>query len=432
VERTWTTELGPLCGRRVLLKGWLHRLRRLSSVSFLLLRDGRGVAQVVVHDPALARWVAGLAHESVLEVEGTAVAEPQAPGGVEVRDPRVRVVAAAAAAPPVELLRPLPRAQLPTLLDHAAVTLRHPRRRACFRLAAAAVRGFRDVLRSRGFIEIQTPKIVAAAPEGGANVFAVDYFGRRAHLAQSPQLYKQAMVGVFERVFEVGPAFRAEPHDTPRHLNEYVSLDAEMGFVRDHGTVMDLLRDVLAGMAEAAGEERDSLELLGVAAPEVPGRVPSLHFTEARSMVATALSEDLDRELDLAPAHESWLGDWALREHGSELLFVTGYPMARRPFYTHPDPRATEWSNSFDLLFRGRELVTGGQRLHRYEDYVAALAARGLDPEPFHGYLEAFRYGMPPHGGFGMGLARWVAGLVGAANIREVVLFPRDVARLTP
>ena len=433
MERTWTGELPARCGERVLLKGWLHRLRRLSGVSFLVLRDARGLAQVVIDDADLASWLDRLHAESVLEVEGVAMAAAQAPAGVEVRDPQVRVLVAAAAPPPVHLFQPAIRAQLPTLLDHAAVTLRHPRRRACFELAAASMAGFRASLRANGFVEIQTPKIVAAATEDGANVFAVDYFGRPAFLAQSPQLYKQTMVGVFERVFEVGPVFRAEPHDTPRHLNEYVSLDAEVGFIHDHRDVMAVLREAIAGMADAVrAEAGGAVALLAAAVPEVPREIPAVDFQDAQRLIAAATGECLEGELDLAPAHESWLGEWALAEHGSDFLFVTGYAMAKRPFYTHPDPADRARSNSFDLIYRGQELVTGGQRLHRHDDYLAALAERGQDPAPLAGFLEAFRHGMPPHGGFAIGLERWVARLVGAANIRETALFPRDLSRLTP
>ncbi|HEU5423653.1 MAG TPA: aspartate--tRNA(Asn) ligase, partial [Nitrolancea sp.] len=307
-----------------------------------------------------------------------------------------------------------------------------PRQRALFRLSAASMSGFRSTLRALDFVEIQTPKIVASATESGANVFAIDYFGRPAYLAQSPQLYKQIMVGVFERVFEVGPVFRAEPHDTPRHLNEYVSLDAEMGFIEDHTTVMRVLTQVLAGMVRAVGQEEAALATLGVALPVVPAEIPAIHFAEALELIAAATGEDVRGEPDLAPAHERWLGEWARREHGSEFLFVVGYPAAKRPFYTHPDPARPGYTNGFDLLFRGLELVTGGQRLHRYEDYLAALATRGQDPEPLAGYLEAFKHGMPPHGGFALGLERWVARLTGAANIRETTLFPRDLNRLTP
>lgn len=241
------------------------------------------------------------------------------------------------------------------------------------------------------------------------------------------------MAGVFERVFEVGPVFRTEPHDTPRHLNEYVSLDVELGFIEDHTTVMALLTRVLQGMAAGiAAEAADALALLGIALPDVPDAIPVIHFADAQELITRETAEDVRGEPDLAPAHERLLGAWARREHGSDFLFVTGYPMVKRPFYTYPDPARPDYSHSFDLLFRGLELVTGGQRLHRYDDYLAALAARGLDPEPFADYLQAFKYGMPPHGGFAIGLERWVARLVEAANIRETTLFPRDLHRLTP
>jgi nondiscriminating aspartyl-tRNA synthetase len=433
VERVWTTDLGDHVGERVRLAGWLHRLRRLSNVTFLVLRDARGTAQAVVEDPALVERLAGLHAESVLAVDGRAVAEPQAPGGVEVREPVVELLAPATAPPPLDLFRPLLQAQLPTVLDHAAVALRHPRQRAPFRIAAASMAAFRAALQEQGFTEIQTPKIVASATEGGANVFAIDYFGRPAFLAQSPQLYKQVMVGVFERVFEVGPVFRAEPHDTARHLSEYVSLDAEMGFIDDHTTVMGVLARVVERMVAGVREEAaDAVRLLGLALPDVPDPIPSVHFADALAMISAATGQDLREEPDLAPEHERWLGEWARREHGSDFLFVVGYPIAKRPFYTHPDAARPAHSNSFDLLFRGLELVTGGQRLHRYDEYLEALAARGLSPEPLAGYLEAFKHGMPPHGGFAIGLERWVARLTGAANIRETTLFPRDIHRLAP
>lgn len=286
--------------------------------------------------------------------------------------------------------------------------------------------GFRRVLDAKKFIEVSTPKIVGSSTEGGANVFGIDYFGRPAFLAQSPQFYKQMLVGVFERVYEVGPVFRAEPHDTTRHLAQYTSLDVEFGFIDDHRSVMAVLRDVVAGMrAEAA-------ERVGGELPEVPAEIPVIHFAEALDLISRATGEDVRAEPDLAPAHERFLGEWARTEHNSEFVFVTGYPMAKRPFYTHPDPQRPEFSNSFDLLFRGVELVTGGQRLHNEADYRAALRSRGEDAAPYESYLQAFHFGMPPHGGFAIGLERWTARLTGAANIRETTLFPRDLHRLTP
>ncbi len=433
MQRVWTTEIGRHVGERVRLAGWLHRLRQLSNVSFLILRDGQGLAQIVVEDAAQVEDLAALAPETVLTVEGTVVAEAQAASGFEIHRPCIEVIAPAVEPPPFEMFRPALKVQLPVLLDHATVALRHPRQRALFRLATASMSGFRAALKVRDFVEIQTPKIVGSATEGGANVFTLDYFGRPAYLAQSPQFYKQTMVGVFERVFEVGPVFRAEPHDTPRHLSEYVSLDAELGFIEDHTTVMEVVTHAVRGMLTAITEEAsEALSLLRVTLPEVPAVIPSIHFADAQELLFQETGEDARGEPDLAPAQERWLGEWAQRTQGSEFLFVTGYPMVKRPFYTHPDPQRPEYSNSFDLLFRGLELVTGGQRLHRYEDYLAALAARGLDPAAFATYLQAFRYGMPPHGGFAIGLERWVARLVEAQNIRETTLFPRDLQRLSP
>ena len=432
-DRVWTDDLAARVGERVHLQGWLHRLRRLAGVSFLILRDAHGTAQVVIQDPELVGRLAGLEHELVIGVEGVVSAEAQAPGGVELHDPAVTVISAADQAPPFDLYRPVIKAQLPTILDNAPVALRHPRRRAYFAIQAASMSGFRSGLRELGFTEIQTPKIVGSATESGATTFALDYFGKTAYLAQSPQFYKQIMVGVFERVFEVGPVFRAEPHDTARHINEYVSLDAEVGFIENEFTVMAVLTDVIAAMV--AGVEREAagaLAVLGLELPRVPRPIPDVHFLDAQTMITAATGEDLSNEPDLSPANERWLGEWAQREHGSDFLFVRGFPMSKRPFYTHPDPERPGFAAGFDLLFRGMELVTGGQRLHRYQDYVDALVNRGEDPENYAAYLMAFKHGMPPHGGFAIGLERWVAQLVDAPNVRETTLFPRDLNRLAP
>ncbi|HZU73957.1 MAG TPA: aspartate--tRNA(Asn) ligase [Acidimicrobiales bacterium] len=431
MERTLSSEIGAHQGGRVRLCGWLHHQRRLGQVSFLLVRDRAGIAQVVVTDEATRAEADRLVAETVVEVCGVVEASDQAPAGFEIHQPSVSVIAAPADTPPFELRRRKLPAQLPTLLDHAAVALRHPQRRAVAALAAASAHGFRASLDELGFTEVHTPKVVAAATEGGANVFPVDWFGRQAFLAQSPQFYKQTMVGVFERVYEVAPVFRAEPHNTARHLAQYLSMDAEMGFIADHTEVMAVLDRVLAGMLSAIGERaRPALELLELELPTVPERIPVVEFRHAQHLIEEATGEPVVGEPDLSPAHERWLGDWARNHHGSDFVYVVGYPMAKRPFYTHPSPADPAASNSFDLLFRGLELVTGGQRLHRYEDYLAALGGAELDP--YRGYLEAFRYGMPPHGGFAIGLERWVARLTDAVNVREVALFPRDMQRLVP
>ncbi|WP_328611885.1 aspartate--tRNA(Asn) ligase [Amycolatopsis sp. NBC_00345] len=415
MSRTLVADLREHAGATVKIAGWVHRRRELKSVTFVVVRDRSGTAQAVFpHSPPVTE-------ETVVEVTGRVTVNAQAPGGVELTDAVLTTIAEPSARPPFDLYRPAVSAGLPSILDNAAVALRHPLLRRRFEVAAASVAGFRRTLDALGFTEVHTPKIVATATESGANVFELDYFGRPAYLAQSPQFFKQAMAGVFERVYEVGPVFRAEPHDTARHLAQYTSLDAEFGFIRDHRDVMAVLRDVVAGMAAAAAPLAE--------VPDVPAEIPAVDFRAAQGLLAEHTGEDPRGEPDLAPAHERWLSDWARREHGSEFLFVTGYPMAKRPFYTHPAPSTPDFSNSFDLLFRGLELVTGGQRLHRHADYLAVLgdqAAHHTD------YLTAFAHGMPPHGGFAIGLERWTARLLGLANIREATLFPRDLHRLRP
>jgi len=435
MQRISTIEVSSHVGERVRVMGWLHSLRQLGGITFLVIRDGWGLVQAVAESGAeldpLQQGEIGV--ESVVAIEGQVVSEAQAPGGIELHDLHIEVITPVVEVPPISLNKRRITANITTLLDHAPVAHRHPARRAILRLAAGAMAGFRSTLIARGFTEIQTPKIVAAATESGANVFKLDYFGRPAYLAQSPQFYKQIMVGVFERVFEVGPVFRAEPHDTTRHINEYVSLDVEFGFIENHFTVMALLRDVIAGILTTLTKGYAAeLALLGVQMPVVPAEIPHIHFADAQELILQRYGVDVRGEPDLSPQDERWLGEWAQHEFGSDFLFVTGYPMRKRPFYTHPDPERPEYSNSFDLLFRGTELVTGGQRLHRYSDYLAALEKAGLPLEPFEYYLEAFRYGMPPEGGFAIGLERLLMQLTGAPNIRLTTLFPRDLSRVSP
>jgi nondiscriminating aspartyl-tRNA synthetase len=436
ISRVLSADLPEHIGERVTIAGWLHRRRDLKSVTFLVIRDRAGLAQVVLPpeqagtEPASADLPG---EETVLQIEGLVVANPQAPGGAELTEPIVTQLSGPAQPPPFDLYRPALTAALPTILDHAPATLRHPKLRAGFAVSAASAAGFRGALARLDFTEVFTPKIVESATESGANVFRLDYFGRPAYLAQSPQFFKQALVGVFERVYEVAPAFRAEPSDTGRHLAEFTSLDAELGFITDHFDVMAVCRDAVAGMVDSVRERASSaMQLLAATLPEVPAQIPHVHFTEALKLISQATGEDVTGEDDLAPGHERWLCEWSAREHGSELLFVHGYPLTSKPFYTYPDPVRPGYSYGFDLLFRGVEIVSGGQRLHRHDDYLAALAARGESPEPYAGYLQVFEHGMPPHGGFAMGLERWTARLTGAANVRQVTLFPRDLHRLSP
>lgn len=412
------TKKPPQPGENVTLSGWLESKRDFKSFSFLVLRTGSQTVQCVASAAALEpleRAEAG--PESVLRVTGEVAATDQTACGWELQVERIEVLSAVCEPVPVTLSHPELNANLATVLDHAGVTNRHESRRAALRVAAQATAAFRQTLSELGFTEVFTPKIVASATEGGSNVFELGYFGRPAFLAQSPQFYKQMMVGVFGRVFEVGPVFRAEPHATRRHLNTYTSLDVELGFIKNHECVMEVVEGVVWAMVEAVSDHLPS--------PLEQVRAPRVTFEEAKAIAGSG------EGLDLSPEDERLVGEWAMAEHNSPFVFVTGYPMAKRPFYTHPAENP-ERSNSFDLLFLGTELITGGQRLHRYEDYLTALEARGLSPEPFEEYLEVFRYGMPPHGGFAIGQERFVSQLLGLGNVREATAFPRDINRLTP
>jgi nondiscriminating aspartyl-tRNA synthetase len=434
MQRILSSQLSAHVGESVRVAGWVHRRRVLKSVAFLVLRDAAGLTQVVVSDPATRAQLETLPEETTVVVVGTVTSQASAPGGVELTSPVIEALTDPAEPAPFDLYRPELRTSLPTLLDHAPAALRHPRLAATHRISAAAVGGFRQALDAMSFVEIHTPKVVGTATESGANVFKLDYFGRPAYLAQSPQLYKQIMVGVFERVYEVGPVFRAEPSDTARHLATYTSLDAEMGFIEDHRDVIAACHATVRGMLDnICALASPCLDLLGVTMPALPEKPVVVHFADVLEMISAATGEDVTGEPDLAPAHERWIGEWALREHGSDFVFVEGYPTAHRAFYTHPDPTRPGYSRAIDLIFRGLELVSGGQRLHRYADYVQTLTGRGeTDLSVYSGYLDAMRYGMPPHGGFAFGLERFMVRLLDVPNVRQVTLFPRDLHRLAP
>jgi len=433
MERIYGSELSNYVDQKVKVAGWAHNLRRLGKVNFLTIRDVSGIFQVFLTESE-AIQLDDVLPESVVEVQGIVVAEAQASGGYEIHQPEITVLSRVSEGLPFSINQPVLKAHLDTFLDYAPFGLRYPKKRALFRLSAGVMQGFRKYLDQQGFTELATPKLVESATEGGANVFAVDYFGRPAYLAQSPQFYKQIMVGVFEKVYEVAPVFRAEPHATSRHLNEYISLDVEVGFIKNHFDVMALLSHVIRAIFGHL-QENYAYELgeLEIDMPALPDVFPHIYFPDAQEFIYQQHQEDCRGEPDLAPQHERWLGEWAKEEYQSDFLFVTGYPMKKRPFYTHPEPENPIYSNSFDLLFRGTELVTGGQRLHLYEDYLQALKKQGIsDLQLFDGYLQTFKYGMPPHGGFAIGLERLLMQLTGAPNLRETVLFPRDINRLSP
>jgi len=432
MDRILSTDALARPGETVRLAGWIHNLRDLGDVKFLILRDRAGLIQTVL-DPASHAALEGAGKESVVEIEGKVAPDARAKGGAEVRITSVRVLARAAE-PPLEINRPavLAKTHLDKILDHRPISIRALPIRAIFKVQAEILRGFSDYLRSQGFTEFKSSKIVATGTEGGANLFAIDYFDRRAYLAQSPQFYKQTMVGSgFERVFEVGPVYRAEKHETSRHINEYTSLDFEMGFIRDEQDVIAmqvaLLRHIVSSIAENCARE---IELLEAKLPVIGDTIPQLTFKEAVRLVEAGGHRLPEGDLD--PEAERRLCDWALREHGSEFVYVVGFPLAHRPMYTYFREEDPEVSRSFDLLFRGLEITTGSQRIHDHALLVRKMRERGLDPEHYTGYLSIFKHGMPPHGGLAIGLERLTMQLLGLGNVKEATLFPRDRRRLEP
>ncbi|HZU11379.1 MAG TPA: aspartate--tRNA(Asn) ligase [Chloroflexota bacterium] len=431
MERTLAADLPGKVGQRVKLEGWVHAVRKFGQVNFLILRDRSGTAQTVL-DPAALEKISGLQAETVVAVEGTVEPEERATNGVEVRDASLQVISPVTDVLPFEINKRVLKPSLDVFLNNAPVGLRFPAKAATFRLFSGLLHGFREYLSGNDFVEIHTPKLMGSASEGGANVFAMDYFGKPAFLAQSPQLYKQIMVGVFERVFEIGPAFRAEEHYTVRHLNEYTSLDVEMGFISGMDDVMDLLVALIQHMVTSTAERYPrEAEMVGMTVPRF-ATVPRLTLRDAQRLILDRYGEDHTAEPDLSPQDERWLGEWASQEHDSDFVFVTHYPTAKRAWYSKPDPADPEYSLSFDLIFKGQELVSGAQRINEYEEYLRVMEARNMNPASFSGFLEAFKYGMPPEGGFAIGSERLLMRLVGADNIRETTLFPRDVNRLEP
>lgn len=412
--------------RAVTLHGMVHALRDLGGVTFLTLRTREGLVQCVC-----PRRPEGVREECAVSVSGLLRPEPRAPGGAELAEAWFTVLSRPAAPPPVPLSKKS-SLSMDTELSLRPVTLRAPRARAVFRIQAAVCRAFREFLQEEDFTEIHTPKLGRAGAEGGSSQFRVDYFGRKAVLAQSPQLYKQVMVGVFERVYEIGPVFRAEKHATQRHLNEYTSLDLEMGFLRSFTDLMALEQGFLRRLVDLLRREyAGELALLGAELPDAQ-HIPAVRFDEAKRLAADAYGYAIREPYDLEPEEEQHIGRYAKEVWGSDFVFVTHYPGRKRPFYTMDDPEDPRYTLSFDLLFRGVEITTGGQRIHNYGQQVEKLKARGMEPEDFSGYLLFHKHGAPPHGGLGIGLERLTMQLCGLDNIRRASLFPRDRTRLEP
>lgn len=438
VKKKETQEISELLqsmqiGQTVKVNGAVHVIRDMGTVTFVILRKREGLLQCVYEKGSTEFDLKDIREGASIETEGTLMESEKAPNKIEIQMKKVKVLSM-----PEQEMMPLPvskwklNTSLEAKLNYRPISLRNIRERAKFRIQEGLTRAFRDFLYSQGFTEIHTPKIGAKGAEGGANIFKLEYFHRPAVLAQSPQFYKQMMVGVFDRVFETAPVFRAEKHNTKRHLNEYTSLDFEMGYIEGFEDVMAMETGYLQYAAELLEREYEKeLRILDITFPNVE-QIPAVHFSEIKEKVSEKYGHKMRNPFDLEPEEEQLISRYAKEEWNSDFVFVTHYPSKKRPFYAMDDPADTRYTLSFDLLFRGMEITTGGQRIHDYRALTEKIAERGMETDGMEQYLAAFKHGMPPHGGLGIGLERFTMKLIGEDNVRETTLFPRDLSRLEP
>jgi len=437
VKKADTLELGELLdkaliGQSVKVNGAIHTIRHMGDVAFVILRKRDGLLQCVYEEGTAGFELKDLKEAAAIEAEGVLEEEERAPGGIEIRMTGVRILSQPSAPMPLAISKWKLNTSLDAKLNMSSISLRNVRERAKFKLQEGIVRGFREFLYSEGFTEIHTPKIGAKSAEGGANLFKLDYFHRPAVLQQSPQLYKQMMVGVFDRVFETAPVFRAEKHNTKRHLNEYTSLDFEMGYIDGFEDIMAMETGFLQyAMRLLEKEYAKELEILNITLPKTE-RIPAVRFDRAKELASEKYNRKIRNPFDLEPEEEALIGQYFKEEYGADFVFVTHYPSKKRPFYAMDDPEDPRFTLSFDLLYHGLEITTGGQRIHDYQTLVDKIAAKGMEEEGLEQYLNTFRYGMPPHGGLGIGLERLTMKLTGEDNVRETTLYPRDLSRLEP
>ena len=429
----WDELLGTsLLNQEVILEGAVHSIRNMGDVAFVILRRREGLFQTVVENEKANLSVHDLKEAMTLRVKGILNEEERAPHGREIRIREVEILSAPAEPMPLAIDKWKLNTSLEAKLNLRPIALRNVQERSKFKIQEALTRAFRDFLYEQGFTEIHTPKIGARGAEGGANLFKFSYFHEPAVLAQSPQFYKQMMVGVFDRVFETGPVFRAEKHNTKRHLNEYTSLDFEMGYIDGFEDIMGMETGFLQYAMELLKKDyAKELQILKIELPKVD-QIPAVKFSEIKELVAEKYNHKMRNPFDLEPEEEVLIGKYAKEEWGSDFVFVTHYPSKKRPFYAMDDPEDPKYTLSFDLLFRGLEITTGGQRIHDYQTLLKKIEARGMTTEGMDQYLATFKHGMPPHGGLGIGLERLTMQLLGEDNVRETTLFPRDLSRLEP
>ncbi len=435
--RVLAKELKDHIDQKVSISGWLHKKRKMGGLNFINIRDRSGLVQVLIEDKDEVEKLRGLQIGTVLSVEGTVLADDRAPGGAEIHDPTLTIIEPVTDEPPIEIDKPLDHKaeNQDTLFEHRTVGLRNVQEADIFRVQATVTRAIRNYFDKNEFTEIHTPKLLAEATEGGAEVFKLDYFGKEATLAQSPQFYKQMMVGVFERAYEIAPVYRAEPSATTRHMTEYTSVDGEMGFI----TLTDL-EDFLSGLLHAVVDEvwakhEDALKRRNQTKPVLAEKIPSIPMSEIHEKYSKATGENSIGEKDLRPDEERFICEYAKKNLGSEAVFVSEWPASEMKFYHKANADNPEIADRVDLLFRGVEITTGSMRENNYPTVVKQLkelAGGNPDDAGYQPFLSAMKYGMPPHGGFGLGLERLTQKLVGLNSVKEATLFPRDLNRLSP
>lgn len=419
-------------GTTIILEGAVHSIRDMGEIAFVIFRKREGLIQTVWEEGKTDMELSEIREGDYIHVTGQIKDEERAPHGKEVRLSTIRHLSHVSCPLPLPIDKWKLNTSLEAKLDRRSLSLRNIRERARFRIQEGIVRGFRDFLYEQGFTEIHTPKIGAKSAEGGANMFRLSYFHRPAVLQQSPQLYKQMMVGVFDRVFETGPVFRAEKHNTRRHLNEYTSLDFEMGYIHSFLDICAMETGFLQYTMNLLEKEYSKeLKLLNITLPDVE-KIPYVRFDEAKRLVSEKYNRKIRNPFDLEPEEEELIGKYFKEEYNADFVFVTHYPSKKRPFYAMDDPEDTRYTLSFDLLYHGLEITTGGQRIHDLSMLEEKIQEKGMTEEGLEQYLDAFRFGMPPHGGLGIGLERLTMQLLGEDNVREACLFPRDMSRLEP
>lgn len=440
MKRTLVESTPRFIDKKVKVSGWVNSFRDHGKIFFINLRDRTGILQIVFTGKEIYKEVRKLRSEWVICVEGKIKKRPKGSenleidtGKIEMVAERFEVIAKTKKEPPIDLSKKELKINLDTLLDNRSLTLRHEQNKAIFKIFESVLEAYRTIMKKLDFTEIKTPKIIGTASEGGANFFTFDYFGKRAFLAQSPQFYKQIGVGVFEKVFEIGPVFRKEPHFTTRHINEYISLDAEIGFISGIDEIMDELEKVIKFIFKEIEEKnKKELKIFNAKVPKIGKKIPRIKLSEIKKIIKEKYNYKISENTDIDPKGERLAGYYAKEKWNSDFIFLTHYPKNKRPFYTMPSKENPKETEGFDLIFRGVEIATGSQRIHEPDMLLENIKKWKLNPKDFQFYLQVFEYGMPPHGGWGLGCERIVYKLLNLSTVKKASLFPRDVKRLVP